>query len=268
MVMRDGGETQKFITSWGEEGAPVVVMIHGSVQGSPLGGADHFSAQKDLASRGWRIVAPDRAGHGKSPKQDHPDDVDLEGRWVSNLLQNGAHLVGHSLGGAIAFSATAQRPDAVRSLTLIEPALQMMALTHPDVQAFIAKQIALFSSNRPAAEVAAEFTKMAGIPESIRDRGDKPAMIGLGESLRAIRWPAPPAFAQYAETIARAGVPVLVVSGGWNPAFEATCDVVARMTGGQRRVIQSPHHFPNLVSGEFNDVLHDFMTEGATRSRT
>jgi hypothetical protein len=55
--------------------------------------------------------------------------------------------------------------------------------------------------------------------------------------------------------------PALVVTGGWNPAFEASALVAAQFLGGRHRVIQSPHHFPQLVSREFNDVSIDFMTE-------
>lgn len=260
------GDDSLYITRWGTEGA-TVVMIHGSAQGSPLSGADHFSAQERLARRGWRIVVPDRPGHGKSPAPGRPDDVDLDAEWVAELLGEGSHLVGHSLGGAIAYAAAARRPSAVRSLTLIEPGLFSLALDKPDVQAFVAKQIGLFSSGRPANEIAAEFSKMVGVPEEMRrDRDDRPSRVGVGASLLQIRFPAPHTLKEYGEAIARAHLPVLIVTGGWNPAFEATSDVVASLTSGRRCVVQSPHHFPNLVSDEFNDTLHDFMSE-ADRSR-
>ena len=263
--MSETGLDSLYITRWGSEGT-TVVMIHGSAQGSPFGGADHFSAQEALARRGWRIVAPDRPGHGKSPAPGRPDDVDLDAEWVTKLLGESAHLVGHSLGGAIAFAAAARRPEAVRSLTFIEPALLMLALDKPAVQAFVTKQIALFSSGRPANEIAAEFAKMVGVPEEMqRTRVDPRSMAGLGAGLTQIRFPAPHTLKEYGETIARAQLPVLVVSGGSNPAFEATCDAVASLTSGRRCIISSPHHFPNLVSDEFNNTLHDFMSEADRR---
>lgn len=57
---------------------------------------------------------------------------------------------------------------------------------------------------------------------------------------------------------------MLVVTGGWSPAFEATADRVAKIGGAQRLVIASPHHFPQLVSDEFNVVLDEFMRRAET----
>jgi hypothetical protein len=61
--------------------------------------------------------------------------------------------------------------------------------------------------------------------------------------------------------IKAAAIPLLVVTGGWSPAFEASSDVVAATGGGRRAVIQSEHHFPQLVSDEFNQMLAAFMGE-------
>jgi hypothetical protein len=63
------------------------------------------------------------------------------------------------------------------------------------------------------------------------------------------------------EVVKRAGTPALVVGGGWSPSFEAVCDAVADRLSGRRLVIRSPHHFPQLVSDEFNQTLDAFMRE-------
>ena len=117
------------ITRWGDAG-PRVVMVHGSAQGSRVGGARHFSKQAALKDRGWQIVVPDRPGHGLSRAPGRPDDAELDGEWVAEMLEGGAHLVGHSFGGAVALAAAARRPEAVYSLTLIEPAMQALSLIH------------------------------------------------------------------------------------------------------------------------------------------
>lgn len=62
--------------------------------------------------------------------------------------------------------------------------------------------------------------------------------------------------------IKSAGVPLLVVTGGWSPAFDATGRIVAATGGGRHQIIRSPHHFPNIVS----DVLGAAMIE-ADRTR-
>jgi hypothetical protein len=88
----------------------------------------------------------------------------------------------------------------------------------------------------------------------------------MGQGLLQLKLPAPDVLTKELETIKAAGIPLLVVSGGWSPAFEATCDEVARVGGGRRVVIASEHHFPNLVSDEFNEVLAEFMTAADAES--
>lgn len=57
-------------------------------------------------------------------------------------------------------------------------------------------------------------------------------------------------------------IPLLVVTGGWSPAFTAVGDAVAAMGGGTHVIIQSPHHFPQLASDEFNELLVRTIARG------
>ena len=115
------------VIRWGSTG-PRVVTVHGSAQGSEVGGDKHFSRQAELAHQGLQIVVPDRPGHGRSPDPGRPDDAEADGAWVADMLNDGAHLVGHSFGGCVALAAAARRPEAVLSLTLIEPAVLALAM--------------------------------------------------------------------------------------------------------------------------------------------
>lgn len=100
--------------TWGAEG-PVVVLVHGLT-----GRASHWSevAQR-LTAAGYRVVAPDLRGHGASPRaesytlEEHTADL-------ADLLEatGPAHLVGHSLGAALAWRVAADRPGLVRRLVL------------------------------------------------------------------------------------------------------------------------------------------------------
>ncbi len=102
-------------------GSVPVLLLHGF-------GADLNSwmfTQPVLAEAG-RAIALDLPGHGGSTKEVGAGDADaLTGAVAAALDALGiarAHLVGHSLGGAVAACLAARRPDRVATLTLIASA--------------------------------------------------------------------------------------------------------------------------------------------------
>lgn len=253
-------------TNWGDSG-PKVVLVHGSARGSKIGGDKHFSAQKSLADRGWRLVVPDRPGHGShSPKPDYPETAPNEAGWVSDLLgDEGGHLVGHSFGGAVALAAAALRPERVRSLTLIEPALQKLAVDDRRVRSFVFKIVAtqLFSLSQKRR--VQRFVKLVGIPDEIRGGGGPEELKHMGKALKSIVVPTKAEAAAWLATIREAGIPFQVIDGGWNPAFTAVAERASALAGGTHTIIPSPHHFPNIISDEFNQLLDRFMRTAEAR---
>lgn len=117
----------------GREGLPPALFVHG------LGGSSqNWSALMPLLAD---VVAPgavDLPGFGDSPP---PDDgnysVTGHARAVIRLLDAGGrgpvHLFGNSLGGAVATRVAAVRPDLVRTLTLVSPALPEWRVQRPAV---------------------------------------------------------------------------------------------------------------------------------------
>lgn len=253
------------LTRWGDSGPPVV-MVHGSAQGSALGGDAHFRTQERLVERGWQLVVPDRPGHGRSPDPGRPDDASLDGALVAQLLgDEGAHLVGHSFGGAVALDAAARSPSKVRSLTLIEPAMAALAAGKPPVLRFILRMVGtLVFSRTPEARIG-KFIRLVNIPDEVRGGSSPQELRRMGEAIKRLRLPGKGALQQQLQTIRQAGVPLLVVSAGWSPAFDIVCDTVAELGGGRRLDIAAPHHFPQLVSDEFNRALDAFMRESDAR---
>jgi len=249
-----------YVTRWGQSGARVV-MVHGSAQGSQVGGDHHFSAQKALADRGWQVIVPDRPGHGRSPDPGRPDDAEADAEWVVELLGDGAHLVGHSFGGCVALAAAARCPSAVYSLTLIEPGMQKLAISHPAVKRLVLKMVMAIVFSMSAAARAKRFAKLVGIPDAIRGGSTSGELKQMGRGIARLKVPSKEILQRELSDIQRANIPLLVVTGGWSPAFEATADAVAAAGNGRRLVIKAEHHFPQLVSDEFNRVLAEFMQQ-------
>ncbi|MFG1948055.1 alpha/beta fold hydrolase [Nonomuraea sp. NPDC048826] len=101
--------------------AEPAVFVHG-LAGSATNWTDLMDELKDVVT-GHAIDLP---GAGCSPAAPDGDySVPAHTRAVLGLLEETgpAHLFGNSLGGAISVRVAATRPDLVRSLTLVSPAL-------------------------------------------------------------------------------------------------------------------------------------------------
>jgi pimeloyl-ACP methyl ester carboxylesterase len=265
------------VTIWGDKG-PAVLFIHGGVQGGIGGGPSNFAGQKPLSAEGWLLKLVDRPGFGQSPTRG-ADDQEADAIWIAEILGDGSHLVGHSFGGVEALLAAARRPQAVRSLILIEPALEPLMLTDPDsmknphAQAGLQTIGKLFFAARTPAEFATLFAGTLGKGE---DGGPNPSSAALAASpekaaalgcaLLQARQASPAAMRQAAEIVAHAHIPVLVISGGYDPGQDAKAGIVAKLTHGRHVIVPSPNHFVQQMNPkEFNRVINDFMSEADRR---
>ena len=255
----------------GTEG-PTVLIIHGGVQTGAGGGPLSFVKQRALTDRGWQLAFVDRPGFGKSPSRG-VDDMMADAVWIADMLGDGVHLIGHSWGGAEAFLAAARRPEAVRSLILIEPALQVLALTDPatdpETRNAVTEIIKPLLMAQTPADYGRNFVRTAGVAGSATFTAgevEDAMAVRFGCALLQARMAPPPALHEAAQTIRAAKIPVLAICGGWNPAFDAICRVVARLTDGRVTTVQSPSHFPQLENpAEFNQVIEAFMQEAEAR---
>ncbi|MGW1680984.1 acetoin dehydrogenase dihydrolipoyllysine-residue acetyltransferase subunit [Saccharopolyspora sp. NPDC002376] len=103
------------------DGPEVVVLVHG------FGGdKNSWLFVQEPLSEGRTVHALDLPGHGSSTKDVGDGSLDALANAVIGFLDaldvERAHLVGHSLGGAVVTAVAARTPDRVRSLTLVAPA--------------------------------------------------------------------------------------------------------------------------------------------------
>jgi pyruvate dehydrogenase E2 component (dihydrolipoamide acetyltransferase) len=119
-VARDiaaGGRRLRVLDIGSGDGAPVV-LVHGF--GADLN-AWMFN-QPALAGR-HRVIALDLPGHGGAEKQVGAGDIAVFAAAVTDVVAalglDRAHLVGHSMGGAIAIAVAQRHPDRVASVTLL-----------------------------------------------------------------------------------------------------------------------------------------------------
>ena len=127
-----------------------VIMVHGTM----TWGEECFAQQRPLADE-FELAVMDRRGFGDSPDTERSDwEADAED--VIDLLGTGAHLVGHSYGGVVAMAAAALRPDAIRSLVLIEPAALRVAEEVPVVRAGLDRNREMFRDGSPLRGMSAE----------------------------------------------------------------------------------------------------------------
>ena len=117
----DGGRAGGGRSADGE----AALCVHG------LGGSSrNWTDLMDLLRPDITATALDLPGHGASPpRPDGRYSIKALAQTVAQLLakqgekHGPVHLIGNSMGGAVALRAASQRPDLVKSLTLISPAL-------------------------------------------------------------------------------------------------------------------------------------------------
>ena len=262
------------VVEWGATG-PVVIVVHGGVQGGLGGGPVTFGKQKVLAERGWRLRLVERPGFGQSASRG-VDDMEADAEWIAEMLGDGSHLVGHSWGGAEALLAAARRPDAVKSLTLIEPALFPIVMTdpalraNPETQAVGSGLARLMLQSQTPADYAMNFARtMLGLPEDSETQArlaeltaDRDMTNRFGCALLHGKMASPEIFRGAADIVAANHIPVLVISGGWSPFFDQVGRVVARFTEGTFQTVSATNHMVQHASAEtFNALLESFMSD-------
>ncbi len=249
------------LTIWGEENTATapVILVHGSMS---WGTDEHygFAAQRPLADH-TRLVVIDRRGYGASPdlaQHAYQSDYEIDAQDVAELLANGAHLVGHSYGGVVAMLAAARCPQAICSLTLIEPGAYRVAERDPTVAAVLQgmregiKQV-------PPTLSAEQWLRFSTESVDLPVPDPTPARLRAAWSALHERpcWEAEIPL----ERLATASWPKLVISGTWETAplayrtvggepLMACARVVAERIGAQFLRVPSASHWAHCEQPE------------------
>nr|AFU81773.1 1-hexene synthase 2 [1-hexene ORF2 expression construct pBbS7k-hexORF2] len=116
------GGNQICLCSWGSPEHPVVLCIHGILEQ----GLAWQEVALPLAAQGYRVVAPDLFGHGRSS---HLEMVTSYSsltflaqidRVIQELPDQPLLLVGHSMGAMLATAIASVRPKKIKELILVE----------------------------------------------------------------------------------------------------------------------------------------------------
>ena len=119
ITTKDG--TNIFYKDWGPKDAQPIVFHHGW----PLSADDWDAQLLYFHDKGFRVIAHDRRGHGRSDQTDHGNEMDTYASDVTDLvaaldLKNAIH-VGHSTGGGeVARYVARAEPGRVAKAVLVD----------------------------------------------------------------------------------------------------------------------------------------------------
>ncbi|MFC7244246.1 alpha/beta fold hydrolase [Catellatospora aurea] len=220
----DVGGVRLAYRAWGEPEAPAVVLLHGIGGGGP---GDWDTVAEQLADR-WRVYAVDQRGHGRGERTS-AYAIDLLVADVAGLLDvlglKRVAVVGHSLGGVVAYLFAARFPERVEALVVEDAGLMYPRTPVPP--------------QRPEGELPFDWDAVL----ALRSQIDEPDPRWRDEA-RAIT------------------VPTLLVSGG--PASyvrqETITELAQALPHGELTVIDAGHMVHQDRPAEFTAAVRRFLT--------
>ncbi|WP_030105743.1 alpha/beta fold hydrolase [Actinoalloteichus caeruleus] len=173
-----------------------LLLLHGG-----LGDSRDFDGLLDDLTPHFRVLRPERRGHGRSPDAPGPTGyASMAGdtiRFLEDVVGGPAHLLGHGDGGTVALLTAIRRPDLVRRAVLVGAVFHHEGLV-PELRAALAEH----GVGRVPAPLALAHEEVsphgAGHAQDLWER-----LMTMMSNEPALR----------REDLAGADVPVLVMSG-------------------------------------------------------
>lgn len=155
------GGLHLFTQSWLPDAAPraAIVISHGLGEHS----GRYAILARELVERGYAVHALDHRGHGRSggPRANIDrfahlvsDFTSFVGRCARQHLDTPLYVLGHSMGGAVAFAAALRLQHKLRGLVLSAPALATDSAV-PRLQEWFARALSVVAPNVGALTIPA-----------------------------------------------------------------------------------------------------------------
>lgn len=267
--------TPIYVKDWGPRNGPVVVFSHGW----PLNADSWESQMQFLAERGYRVVAHDRRGHGRSGQSwenntmdQYADDL---GAVLTALNLKKVTLVGFSTGGGeVARYIGRHGTGRVAKAVLVGAITPIMGRTdnHPqgvptavfdslrqaslDNRAQLYKDIAsgpFFGFNRTGAKPS------SGLIDSFWRQGMLASSKGTYDSIAAFF------YSDFREDLKKFNVPTLVIHGAEDQIvpIETTGRAAAKLVAGARLIeyADGPHGITDTHKDRLNQDLLAFIRQ-------
>jgi pyruvate dehydrogenase E2 component (dihydrolipoyllysine-residue acetyltransferase) len=238
-------------------GAPIL-LLHG------FGGdLNNWLFNIDALSGSGPVFAIDLPGHGGSTKAIARPGMEALAvavvEFMDALKLSEAHLIGHSMGGAVAGLVALQEPRLVRSLTLISPVGLGQEINAKYIDGFVAAESRrdlkpvlqyLFADadlvSRSMVEDLLKYKRLDGVQAALR--GLASAMFKDGRQARNL-----------AEDLARLSLPIQIIWGAKDaiiPASHAKALPNARV-----EIIDAAGHMAQMeAAGRVNDLIKGQIT--------
>lgn len=254
-----------------EGDGPPVVLLHGI--GRTL---DDFVEQQDLLARDHRVVSVDLPGHGGSAPLDGPHTLSAFASAVAVFLDAArvdgpAHLVGNSLGGAVAMRLAVDDPTRVASLVLVNSAgfgrevtvaLRLLAL-RPLGRLLLRPSRAVARRTEEAIFHDRSFVTDERVAHALavaRQPHAAPVLLELVRTLGTVRGVRPQWREELLDAVSALDVPTLIVWGDRDLILPATHleAARARLPRARTHLFTDTGHMPQIERAE---EFHRLVTE-------
>lgn len=247
LMVGDGHRVATY--AWGEEGAPVVVLVHGFASST----LDNWVATgwvRDLLRAGYRVLGIDQRGHGASDKPHDARDYGLRllagdvEAMLDTYLVDEAFYVGYSLGARVGWEVLRDLGDRVPRAVLggVPDGIPLQRLDIDQVRAYV-------QDGTPVTDAVTQ--NYLRLTERVPGN-DLRALVAIASGMRASGQADPDPASAPAQ-------PVLFATGSQDAIIAGSRALAAACPQGSFVEIPDRHHFNAPGSRVFRRAALEFL---------